>query len=154
MLWDDSGDEPENVVKRPRLTVVHDVSSFWLDVTYTKQVTQKNKRFNDGRMQMDPRTLTAKLFDFEGTFVCSGNFQTVIGFTDRWNSAVAESKEFMITKGFYSHLVFVPEPRRTLLKYSHYSLVAFVEKSFCLDAEPAGSVYCISCITLHDSHCK
>ena len=116
VLWEDSGDEPENVIKRPRLSDVVDMSTFWLDVTFTKHVTQKNKRFIDGRVQMDPRTLTAKLFDLEGSFVCSGNFQTVLGFTERWNTAFTEGKELMITKGFYSHLVFVPEPRRTLPK--------------------------------------
>jgi Protein of unknown function (DUF2439) len=118
VLWEESGDdEAERVTKRPRpsstLAAV-DLSMFWVDVTYTKQVNQKKKKSIDGRVQMYPRTLTAKLFDLEGTYVCSGNFQTVLGFTERWNKAVQEGTDITITKGFYAHLVFVPTPTREL----------------------------------------
>ena len=109
-----SDSEPEMVAKRPRTVVIIDVTPFWLDVTFTKQVTQKNKKFIDGRILMDPKTLTAKLFDLEGGFVCAGNFQAVLGFTERWNRAVDEGTDFTVTKGFFGHLVFIPLVRRVL----------------------------------------
>ena len=116
MLWDESGDDTERVSKRPRQssTAAVDLSTFWVDVTYTKHVSQRNKKSMDGRVQMFPRTLTGRLFDLEGTYVCSGNFQTVLGFTERWNEAVQAGKDITITKGFYAHLVFVQQPTREL----------------------------------------
>jgi len=126
VLWNESEEEPEAVAKRPRISEGTDLSSFWLDVTFTKQLTQKNKRFSDGRVQMYPRTLTAKLFDSEGTFVSSGNFQTVIGFSERWNKAVTDDTDITVTKGFYGHLVFVAEPLRKLpLSHKQYACVWF-----------------------------
>jgi len=117
LLWEDSDDDSQRVAKRPRPSLVSaaiDLSMFWVEVTYTKHVSQRNKKSMDGRVQMYPRTLTAKLFDYEGTYVCSGNFQTVLGFTERWNKAVQEGTDITITKGFYAHLVFVPAPNREL----------------------------------------
>ena len=80
-----------------------------LEVTYTKHLTQRYKRYSDGRLNVFPTLGVAKLEDIEGSFLASADLGGVLSLVDRWNAAAKEGKGLEVTKGFGAYLVYIPE---------------------------------------------
>ena len=80
-----------------------------LEVTYTKQLTQRYKRCSDGLLTVYPLHSMAKLEDTEGGFLASCDMNSVVSLIDRWNKAAIEGTGLEIAKGFGKYLVYVSQ---------------------------------------------
>ena len=78
---------------------------FKQEITYTRQVNQKNKRFQDGVLLV--QSLKLFVFDSDDTQIASACLSHCPSVVDKWNTAVLENKELTIGKPFVSILVHV-----------------------------------------------
>jgi Protein of unknown function (DUF2439) len=120
MFWSSSSEDSDDhknqdkQIQRECLLTKESRGSITQKCLFTKQVTQKNKKFHDGRLLL---TLsgTASLEDEEGAYLGSADLNTVLGFIDRWNEAVSNKSSIDITRGFQNYLIHVPEPQIKLI---------------------------------------